>query len=82
MIKSPHKKPLDLANEMSLLQSDDTDFLTKLVEEVLAENEDKVKAYQNGKKGLLGFFMGEVMKRSKGKAAPKATNELLRKKLG
>lgn len=81
MIESPDKNPMDLAKELNLLQSDDSDFLVNLVEAVIAENEGKVKAYQNGKKGLLGFFMGEVMKRSKGKAAPKATNELLQKKL-
>ncbi len=81
MIKSTGKNPLTLAQEMNLLQSDDGDFLTQLVDEVIAQNTDKVKAYQNGKKGLLGFFMGEVMKRSQGKAAPKTTNELLRKKL-
>ena len=42
----------------------------KLVDEVLAKNPDKVKAYQKGKKGLIGFFMGAVMKASKGKAEP------------
>jgi len=48
---------------------------------VIASNPDKVKAYQKGKKGLIGFFMGELMKKSKGKAEPKSANALLRKKL-
>ena len=66
---------------MNLIQSTDTNFLEDLVNEVIAAHPDKVKAYQKGKKGLLGFFMGEVMKKSKGKAEPKSTNQLLRHKL-
>lgn len=81
MIESPGQSPTALAEKMNLLHSDDTDFLEGLVNKVIADHPDKVKAYQNGKKGLLGFFMGEVMKQSKGKAAPKTTNELLRNKL-
>ena len=73
--------PLAIAEALNLVQSDDADFLEKLVDEVLAKNPDKVKAYQKGKKGLIGFFMGAVMKASKGKAAPKTTNALLTKKL-
>ena len=75
------KSPLAIAESMNLVQSSDTDFLAQLVDEVLAKNPDKVKAYQKGKKGLIGFFMGQVMKASKGKAAPKTTNALLIKKL-
>ena len=75
------KMPLEIAEALNLVQSDDADFLEKLVDEVLAKNPDKVKAYQKGKKGLIGFFMGAVMKASKGKAAPKTTNALLTKKL-
>jgi aspartyl-tRNA(Asn)/glutamyl-tRNA(Gln) amidotransferase subunit B len=51
------------------------------VDEVLAANPDKVTEYRKGKKGLIGFFMGEVMKQSQGKAEPKATNALVAKKL-
>lgn len=75
------KMPLEIAEALNLVQSDDVDFLEKLVDEVLAKNPDKVKAYQKGKKGLIGFFMGAVMKASKGKAEPKSTNALLVKKL-
>lgn len=75
------KMPLEIAESMNLVQSADTDFLENLVNEVLEKNPDKVKAYKNGKKGLIGFFMGAVMKASKGKAAPKTTNALLTKKL-
>ncbi len=77
----PDTAPETLAKELNLLQSADEDFLSGLVDTVLAEFPGKVAAYQKGKKGLLGFFMGEVMKRSKGKAEPKATNALLRERL-
>ena len=75
------KMPLEIAEAMNLVQSSDEGFLEKLVDDVIAQNPDKVKAYQKGKKGLIGFFMGAVMKASKGKAEPKSTNALLAKKL-
>lgn len=75
------KSPLAIAEAMNLVQSSDEGFLEKLVDEVIAKHPDKVKAYQKGKKGLIGFFMGAVMKASKGKAEPKSTNALLAKKL-
>ncbi|MEM6318402.1 MAG: Asp-tRNA(Asn)/Glu-tRNA(Gln) amidotransferase subunit GatB [Bacteroidota bacterium] len=75
------KMPLEIAESMNLLQSSDDDFLAQLVQDVLDKNPDKVKAYKKGKKGLIGFFMGQVMKASKGKAEPKSTNALLVKKL-
>ena len=81
LIENPGKIPLELARSMQLIQKKDEDFLSQLVEEVIAAHPDKVQTYQNGKKGLLGFFMGEVMKRSRGQAEPKATNALLREKL-
>lgn len=70
--------PMQRAEELGLIQNTDTDFLSTLVNEVIAEFPDKVAAYQKGKKGLMGFFMGEVMKRSKGSAGPKETQALLR----
>lgn len=78
LIEAPDQAPLALAQQLNLIQSADEDFLNDLVGEVMAAFPDKVAAYQKGKKGLLGFFMGEVMKRSKGKAEPKSTNALLR----
>lgn len=72
---------LVLAQKMDLLQSSDDDFIADFVDEVIEAFPEKVKAYQKGKKGLLGFFMGEVMKRSKGKANPKDASTLLGKKL-
>lgn len=81
LLEQPGRAPLEIAKELNLIQTADTDFLEKLVDEVLAANLDKVEKFRKGKKGLLGFFVGEVMRRSKGKAEPKATNKLLNKKL-
>lgn len=80
-IESPNTLPLQIAESLNLLQSSDSTFLEQLADEVIAANPDKVKAYQKGKKGLIGFFMGELMKKSKGKAEPKTANALLREKL-
>ena len=55
--------------------------LLGLIEEVLNENPDKVEAYRSGKTGLLGMFMGQIMKKSGGKADPKKTSALLKEKL-
>lgn len=70
-----------LAEKMNLLQSDDSDFLVHIIKEVLEKNPEKVAEYRKGKKGLIGFFMGEVMKASKGKAEPKTSNTLIVKAL-
>jgi aspartyl-tRNA(Asn)/glutamyl-tRNA(Gln) amidotransferase subunit B len=55
--------------------------LEPLVDRILADNPGQVAAYKGGKEGLLGFFVGQVMKETQGKADPKVVNELLRKKL-
>ncbi len=81
LIEHPEKTPDALAEELNILQSADEDFLEKIVNEVLEKNPDKVAAYKKGKKNLMGFFMGQVMRSSQGKAEPKATTALLMKKL-
>jgi Asp-tRNA(Asn)/Glu-tRNA(Gln) amidotransferase B subunit len=55
--------------------------LERIVDAVLAENEENVAAYRAGKEGLLGFFVGQVMKRTNGKADARVVNELVREKL-
>ncbi|MEM9258220.1 MAG: Asp-tRNA(Asn)/Glu-tRNA(Gln) amidotransferase subunit GatB, partial [Bacteroidota bacterium] len=75
-------EPFARAEELGLLQNSDAAFLTEIVDTVIAEFPDKVAIYQKGKKGLIGFFMGEVMKRSQGSAEPKETQRLLRERLG
>ena len=60
----------------------DTAELGPLVDRILADNPDQVASYQGGKQGLLGYFVGQVMKETQGKADPKVVNQLLRDKLG
>ena len=81
MIAEPETAPEKLATDNGWIQSDDADELGQWVDAAIAAFPDKVKAYQNGKKGLIGLFMGEVMKLSKGKADPKMANQLLRERL-
>ena len=82
MLKDSSKSPMDYAEAMNLLQESNSDSIQPLIKEVIADFPAKAEQYRKGKKGLLGMFMGEVMKRSKGKANPKVANELLRKELG
>jgi aspartyl-tRNA(Asn)/glutamyl-tRNA(Gln) amidotransferase subunit B len=63
-------------------QSTDTSALEKIIDEVLAANPKQLEQYRGGKKTMLGFFVGQVMKASKGQASPQIVNELLTKKLG
>ncbi len=63
-------------------QSTDTSALEKIIDEILAANPRQVEQYRAGKKTVLGFFVGQVMKVSKGQASPQIVNELLVKKLG
>ncbi|UXX79310.1 Asp-tRNA(Asn)/Glu-tRNA(Gln) amidotransferase subunit GatB [Reichenbachiella carrageenanivorans] len=77
LIKDPNQSALDAAKQLQLLQSDDQDELIKTIEAVIASMPDKAEAYRKGKKGLLGMFMGEVMKKSGGKANPKVANKLI-----
>ncbi len=56
--------------------------LEPLVDKILADNPAQVESYRGGKQGVLGFFVGQVMKETQGKADPKVVNELLREKLG
>jgi aspartyl-tRNA(Asn)/glutamyl-tRNA(Gln) amidotransferase subunit B len=63
-------------------QSTDTSTLEKIIDEVLAANPKQLEQYRAGKKTMLGFFVGQVMKASKGQASPQVVNELLTKKLG
>lgn len=81
LLQAPDKEPLELAQELNLLQESDANQLEPLIDEVLNRNAEKVREYQKGKKGLLALFVGEVMKRSKGKADPKVVNEIILKKL-
>ena len=73
--------PEEIAIQNNWIQESDSDTITALIDQVINKYPDKVKEYKSGKKGLIGLFVGEVIKLSKGKADPKLTNELIRKKL-
>ena len=69
------------ATELNLLIVEDNDDISSYIAEVLAKFEPQVQAYKNGKKGVLGLFVGEVMKLAKGKADAKKINDLIIDKL-
>ena len=81
LLESPEMSPSDLVAELNLSINSDTSFIEEIIDEVLNLYPEKVEEYKSGKKGLLGMFVGEVMKRSKGKADPKITNQLISLKL-
>ncbi|MFN3586195.1 MAG: Asp-tRNA(Asn)/Glu-tRNA(Gln) amidotransferase subunit GatB [Moraxellaceae bacterium] len=71
----------EIIEKKGLKQESDSGAIEALIDEVLAANPDNVAAYRGGKDKLFGFFVGEVMKRSKGKANPGQVNDILKKKL-
>jgi len=81
LLSHPQRDPLEIATALNLIQSSDTSEINAWIEQALAGMPDKVKEYKKGKKGLIGLFVGEVKKLSKGKADPKLTNQLLLEKL-
>ena len=81
MIKHCDKSPKEIAKEKNWIQKKNDDLLKKYVLESLKKYPEKVLAYKAGNKNLLGLFMGEAMKISKGTANPKILNELIKKEL-
>jgi aspartyl-tRNA(Asn)/glutamyl-tRNA(Gln) amidotransferase subunit B len=75
------KDPQKIVEEKGLKQQSDPKTLELLIDKVIAENPDKVKEYKSGKEKLFGFFVGQTMKVSDGKANPKLVNDILKKKL-
>ena len=75
------KDPREIVEEKGLVQITDTAELEKIVEEVLETNQKQLEQYRSGKEKLFGFFVGQTMKATRGKANPKIVNELLKKKL-
>jgi aspartyl-tRNA(Asn)/glutamyl-tRNA(Gln) amidotransferase subunit B len=74
--------PEDIVERRGMQQISDSGALEAMAEDVIAANPDKAEAYRAGKKGLLGFFVGQVMHASGGQANPKAVSEILERKLG
>ncbi len=81
MLDGESGTPKEIADRFGMKQITDTGAIEKAVDDVINANPSQVEQYKSGKVGLLGFFVGNVMKATGGKANPSVVNELLRKKL-
>jgi aspartyl-tRNA(Asn)/glutamyl-tRNA(Gln) amidotransferase subunit B len=81
LMLSPHRSPMEIAESRELIQNSDDNSLLAFITTVLERFPDKIEAYRSGKTGLMGLFVGEVMKLSKGTADPKKVTELLKSRL-
>jgi aspartyl-tRNA(Asn)/glutamyl-tRNA(Gln) amidotransferase subunit B len=75
------KSATELAQELNLIQVSDSGFIEPIIDDIIESHPDEVARYKDGKKALIGFFIGQVMKKSKGKANPKQVRELVSEKL-
>ncbi|MBL42174.1 MAG: Asp-tRNA(Asn)/Glu-tRNA(Gln) amidotransferase GatCAB subunit B [Rhodospirillaceae bacterium] len=75
------QSPKEIVEEKGLKQISNIDEIEKIVDTILDENIEKVNEFKNGKEKLFGFFVGQVMKKTEGKANPQLVNEILTKKL-
>ena len=75
------KDPEKIVEEKGLKQQSDPKELEKIIDKIISENPKNVELYKSGKDKLFGFFVGQVMKSSDGKANPQLVNEILKKKL-
>ena len=76
-----NKDPEKIVEEKGLKQQSDPKELEKIIDKVISDNPKNVEAYKSGKDKLFGFFVGQVMKQSNGKANPQLVNQILKKKL-
>ncbi len=76
------KDPASIIKEKGLVQISDNASIDRMIDEIIAANTSQVEQYRSGKEKLFGFFVGQIMKVSKGQANPDVVNELLRTKLG
>ena len=81
VMKETGEEPNKIIESKGLQQKSDPKELEAIIEKILTENKDKVDQYKSGKDKLFGFFVGQVMKVSGGKANPQLVNEILKKKL-
>ena len=75
------KDPAIIIEDKGLKQVTDTSLIETIVDDVIDENQKMVEQYLSGKDKLLGFFVGQAMKKSKGKANPQILNEILKERL-
>lgn len=76
-----NRNPVEVMQELGLEQNNDSEFLIKLVYEVINENPQSVEDFKGGKDRAVGFLMGQVMKKSQGKANPQEANKLIKEEL-
>ncbi len=81
IMSKENKDPKTIIEEKGLRQQSDPDEIESIINSVIQDNPKNVDAYKSGKDKLFGFFVGQVMKKSGGKANPKLVNEILKKKL-
>jgi len=81
IIKQTGEEPKKIIESQGLQQKSDPKELEEIIDKILDDNKDKVEQYKSGKDKLYGFFVGQVMKISGGKANPQLVNEILKKKL-
>lgn len=81
LIKNPEKSPLKIAEENNFIQESDENSIKDYILEVFDKNPSEVERYKGGEKQLVGFFMGQLMKVSGGKADPKSANKIIRELL-
>ncbi|HSU26768.1 MAG TPA: Asp-tRNA(Asn)/Glu-tRNA(Gln) amidotransferase subunit GatB [Chitinophagaceae bacterium] len=81
VLENGSSSPESLAIKHNLLQQSDAFKIEPVVDELISQWPDKLAEYRKGKKGLLSLFVGEVMKRTRGKADPKVVNDILLRKL-
>ena len=75
------EKASAIVEKKGLSQISDEGAIQEIVQKIVSSHPNEVEAYKNGKTNLLGFFVGQVMKETKGRANPKTVNELVRKML-
>ncbi|HCU57910.1 MAG TPA: Asp-tRNA(Asn)/Glu-tRNA(Gln) amidotransferase GatCAB subunit B [Anaerolineaceae bacterium] len=80
-VQETGKAPAEIVAEEGLAQVSDDSALQQVIDKLLADNPDEVASYRGGKEGLFGWFMGQMMRETKGKADPKLSRELLQKAL-
>ncbi len=81
LIRQPDANPMALAKQLDLIQESGTEAIMKHVHAALDKYPEKIREYHNGKKGLVGLFMGEVMKSTGGKADPSLSNRMIMQEL-
>ena len=76
-VQASGTSPTELVDQEGLAQVGDTDAIREIAVDILKENPEQVESYKNGKESLIGWFVGQVMRKSQGKADPNVTREIL-----